>query len=450
MKQIKYITLAFALLTMLTTSCRKYVEVEQFSTKTLKSTSDYQLLMNYRPTFESSYILPMITTDDMATQNVNHQNSLSSEQKAAYVWATYYYSGTQGDVGWNNLYNQIYVCNEVLTGVMSSENGTQTAKLAVYAEALVQRAYAYLSLVNQYGEIYNPATAATQIGIPMPTTPDLYQPLNRKSLQVVYSQIIKDVEEAIPNLPNVGANNGHVAKVSAYALLSRCYLYMRNFQKAGEYADQALLIQSSLNNLADYVGKTSTFPTKLKDPEVLLSKTSAGQFRSEINPELIALFGTGDLRLTLFTSLNYSGIPGRAYIRGNFTFEGIYTGLNVPEVLLNRAEVYARAGDVTNTLSLLNKLRKARYSAAAYQDLVITDPAALLPAVINERRREFMGTGLRWFDQRRLNLDPGLAKVQTRTFAGQDYTLPIGSNRYIFPVNQTILDLNPEIQQSPR
>jgi len=182
----------------------------------------------------------------------------------------------------------------------------------------------------------------------------------------------------------------------------------------------------------------------------LLSKTSAGQFRSEINPELIALFGTGDLRLTLFTSLNYSGIPGRAYIRGNFTFEGIYTGLNVPEVLLNRAEVYARAGDVTNTLSLLNKLRKARYTAAAYQDLVITDPAALLPAVINERRREFMGTGLRWFDQRRLNLDAGLAKVQTRTFAGQDYTLPIGSNRYIFPVNQTILDLNPEIQQSPR
>lgn len=449
MKKIKYTTWACVLLITVATSCRKYVEVDQYSTRTLKYTSDYQLLMNYRSTFELGYILPMITTDDMATVTVSHQNSMSSEQKAAYIWAEEYYSGTQSDVGWNNLYSQIYVCNEVLYGVMGSENGTDTEKRSVYAEALVQRAYAFLSLANQYGEIYNPATAASQIGIPMLTTPDLFQPLNRMSLQVVYNQVIKDIEEAIPSLPNIGTNNGHVAKVSAYALLSRCYLYMRNFEKAGEYADKALLIQNSLNNLADFVGKTSSFPTRLINPEILLSKLSAGTFRSEINPELIALFDTNDLRFTLYTSLNYSGIPGRAYIKGNFA-DGINTGLSVPELILTRAEVYARAGDVSNTLSLLNKLRKSRFTAATYKDLVITDPDALLPAVINERRRELMGTGLRWFDQRRLNLDPALAKVQTRTFGGQPYTLPIGSNRYIFPVTQAVLALNPEIQQSPR
>lgn len=438
------------LLVVLATSCRKYVEVQQYNQRTLIYTSDYQFLMNNRDEFKGSYILPTVVNDDMATTTASHQATWSSEIKNAYIWASDYYAQGQSDIGWNNFYKQIYICNEVLYGVMSSKKGTDAQKREVYAEALVQRAYAYLMLANQYGAVYDPATAATQVGIPMLTTPDLYQPLNRVSLKTVYDQVVKDLEEAIPSLPDLGNNNGHPAKVSAYAILARCHLYMRNFEKAGEFADKALAIKSTLLNLADYAGgNTGAFPRSLQDPEILMYKITAGTFQSELNPELLALFADGDQRYTFYTGTSF-GVPGRAYVRGNFTNEGIYTGPSVPEVILNRAEVYARAGNITKTLEMLNMLRKTRFTAATYQDLVITNANDLLPAVIDERRREFMGTGLRWFDQRRLNLDPSLAKSVSRTFEGKTYTLTPGSNRFIFPVAQGLLDLNPEIKQSPR
>lgn len=450
MKISKYNIWTFLLLVLFSSSCRKYVEVDQFSTRTLTYTDDFQFVMNNRGTFENNYILPLVTNDDMATTDATHQATFGAEIKNAYLWAADFYSAGQTDVGWSNMYQQIYTCNEVLFSVMSSRNGTEVQKKSIYAEALAQRAFAYLMLANQYGEIYNPANAASQTGVPLLTKPDLFQPLNRASLKTIYDQVVNDLLEAIPALPNLGTNNGHASKASAYALLSRCYLYMRNFEQAGEYADKALQIRNTLNNLEDYVGKTSTFPRKLDDKELLLTRSSAGQFRSQLNPELISLFTTGDLRYELFTSANVSGVPGRAYIRGNFTFEGIYTGLNVPELILNRAEVYARAGNTVKTLELLNMLRQKRFKAANYTDLVITNADDLLPAVINERRREFMGTGLRWFDQRRLNLDPAFAKPVVRTLAGQTATLSPGSNRFIYPVALDLLTLNPEIQQSPR
>lgn len=430
-------------------SCRKYVEVDQFTTRTLKYTEDFQYLVNNRSNFESSYILPLVTSDDMATTDVNHQNSMAAEFKFAYVWGASFYGDTQSDIGWNNLYKTIYTCNEIIFSVMESQNGTDAKKKEIYAEALVQRAFAYLMLANQYGEIYDPAKAQNQIGIPLLTTPDLFQKLDRSNLKKVYDQVVSDLEQAIPSLPNTGTNNGHAAKVSAYALLSRTYLYMRNFTLAGEYADKALAINSALKTLENYIGKTNTFPRRHEDPEVLLSRLSAGRFLSQLNPELIDLFTTGDVRLELFTGTG-SGIPGKAYIRPQFNEGFSHTGLSVPEMMLNRAEVYARAGNVNKTLEFLNKLRKTRIKAANYQDLAISSPADLLPAVINERRREFMGTGLRWFDQRRLNLDTEFAKSYVRTFGGQQYTLSPGSNRYIYPIAPAVLDLNPEIQQSPR
>jgi len=438
------------LLVVLAPSCRKYVEVQQYGNRTLLNTTDYQFVMNNREDFKLGYILPTVVNDDMATTTASHQATWGSEIKNAYIWAAGYYVQGQSDVGWNNLYKQIYTCNEVLYGVMSSKNGTDALKREIYAEALVQRAFAFLMLANQYAEVYNPATAAAQVGIPMLTTPDLYQPLTRTSLKNVYDQVVKDLQEAIPSLPNTGTNNGHPGKAAAYALLSRCYLYMRDFGLAGEAADNALALKASLLDLSIYaVGNTAAFPRSLADPEILLYKVTAGTFRSELNPELLALFATGDQRYNLYTGTQ-SGVPGRSYVRGNFTFEGIYTGLSVPEVMLNRAEVYARAGNIGKTLELLNTLRAKRFTSAAYQDLVITNVADLLPAVIEERRREFMGTGLRWFDQRRLNLDATLSKPVSRTFEGQTYTLTPGSNRFIFPIAQGILDLNPEIQQSPR
>ena len=64
-------------------------------------------------------------------------------------------------------------------------------------------------------------------------------------------------------------------------------------------------------------------------------------------------------------------------------------------------------------------------------------------------RREFFGSGLRWFDQRRFNKDASLAQTKTRTFVGTTYTLEPNSNGYVFPMANLLIVQNPEIEQNP-
>lgn len=92
-----------------------------------------------------------------------------------------------------------------------------------------------------------------------------------------------------------------------------------------------------------------------------------------------------------------------------------------------------------------------RFRAADYVALTAADiQSDLLKAVIDERRREFVGTDLRWYDMRRLTLDGGYYKPVERTLNGQTYRLDANSPRFVYPINQEVLTLNPEIGQNPR
>ena len=132
--------------------------------------------------------------------------------------------------------------------------------------------------------------------------------------------------------------------------------------------------------------------------------------------------------------------------------QGIYTGPGVPEMMLIKAESEARAGNAGNAVTMLNTLRKKRYTPAGYYDLTATTPQEALINVINERRKELMGTGMRWFDQRRLQKDTdyNFVKTVSRPFKGTTYTLEPGSPRYVFAIADKYLRLNPEIEQNPR
>ncbi|WP_437918109.1 RagB/SusD family nutrient uptake outer membrane protein [Sphingobacterium sp. LRF_L2] len=449
MKKMLVGTMCFLILTSVI-SCRKYVEVDTYGSRTLKYTVDYQYLMNNSSNFSNSYILPLVTSDNFGTSVESIPTTWSSEFQNAYIWAEQFYSATQSDGGWTNLYKHIYIANEVLAGVMDSENGSIDDKQSIAAEAKVHRAFAYLSLVNQYAPIYTPGQASTQQGLPLLTTTDLFQNLSRASLQHVYDQIISDLTSALDYLPNHPTWNYHPSKLAAYALLSRVYLITRDFEKSGQYADLALELTPGLNDLQSYKGKTSTFPVLTQDPEVLLSKTASGTFNAPVNPELVALYNANDLRLQMW--LGYStNLQGYQYVRPNFTYQGIYIGVRTPEIILNRAEVYARTGNVEKTVELLNKLRIARFETANYVALTTADIASdPLQYVIDERRREFVGTDIRWYDMRRLTLDAGYYKTVTRIYKGATYTLEANSPRFVYPIHENILELNPEIGQNPR
>lgn len=431
-------------------SCRDYVEVDNYTTRALKYTDDYQYLMNDQNNFSSTYILPLITNDDVDMKSVPALASWTDVNKRAYIWNEYIYSETQQDNGWNNLYNQIFICNEVLGGVMDSERGTDIQKKEIAAEAKIHRAYAYLMLVNQYAGVYNPATAMDQPGVPLLLTSDLFSNLSRASLADVYQQVINDASTAIADLPDQPVYVHHPAKGAAYALLARCYLYMRNFELAAINSEKALEYNSSMLNLEQYVGKTNTLPITVSDTETFLFKKQAGVFNARLNDELVSLYDLHDLRLKLYIASD-NVLQGYKYIRHNYSSAAIYVGLRVPEMVLIRAEAYAREGNSAKTAEWLNKLRVNRFAAATYVPVVVDDIVSdPLQAVLDERRRELVGTGLRWFDLRRLTLDQGYVKDWYRQFENQIYTLAVSSPRYVYPIPENVLDLSPEIGQNPR
>jgi hypothetical protein len=247
------------------------------------------------------------------------------------------------------------------------------------------------------------------------------------------------------------------SQAAVFAILAKVYLNKREFGDAKRFADSTLKLKSSLLDLNPYITSTTGYPLKVNDPEIILSKVTDQTAQSlPLSNELLNLFDTKDLRYQVYTQpgaqILGSNFTNRGYMKNRIVSQGGYVGPSVPETILIKAECEARGNDAAAAIATLNTLRKKRFTPADYTDLPVTDAADALKQVINERRRELMGRGARWFDQRRLQQDPGgnFVSAVTRTFKGITYTLPLGSNLYVYPIGDKYIQFNPEIEQNPR
>ncbi|KLT66763.1 RagB/SusD family nutrient uptake outer membrane protein [Pedobacter sp. BMA] len=453
----RYLIIWFALAVAMA-GCRKYVEIDQLSIRTLKYTSDFRYTLNNNNVLEGTFSYPILSGDDTEINDATRQNSLGDILSNVYTWAAKYTSESQSDGDWEKQYKTIYTCNEVLEGVLTSQDGTEAEKQKLYAEALVHRAYAYLILVNMYGKQYNAATASADLGVPLLTTPNLYTKLNRASVADVYALILKDLRSSVSRLPALPDYNVRPAKVSAYALFAKTYLNMRDFNNASLYADSALALQNGLLDLKTYETAASTIPVRLSNPEVIFSKIANVAYTAiPVSNDLLTAMGTNDLRYKLFTDVRSrfgtqlsTAFTGRASCRYLINEFVINNGPTVPEMMLIKAECLARAGRTTDAVALVNSLRIKRFTTANYVPVTASSAADALRLVVEEKRKEFFGTGLRWFDQKRLNLDADFALTKARNFKSADYTLQPNSNRYLYPIGDKYILLNPELEQNPR
>lgn len=456
MNKFIYTTLIFGILCC-TTACRKYVEIPSDNLKVLKLTSDYQQLMYNTTTMNYTYAHPVYAASDYGTDQVSWQNLQSLVIGYAYTWADRIYTSVEEDPQWVNLYKQIFIANTVINGVMGSEKGTDAEKLSAISSAYLHRAFAYYTLVNLYGKQYDAATAATDPGVPLVTSPDFFTDLTRASVQKVYDLIKADLNQALPGLPDLPDFNSNPSKSAAYAILARVELNKREFTEAERYANLALGLKSTLLDLSAYTVTPLTIPTRLLNPEVIFFKQVQLASSYPLSPDLLSLFTANDntikdLRYTMFTKpgteVGYSNFTTRGYFRQ--AMDGVYNGPSVPEMLLIKAECEARAGNTAAALTALNTLRIKRFRTADYIPATAADANTALHLVIDERGREFMGTGFKWFDQRRLSKDAGFVSTVTRVFKGVTYTLEPGGNRYTFAIADKYTLLNPEIVQNPR
>ncbi|HEY8954780.1 RagB/SusD family nutrient uptake outer membrane protein [Chitinophaga sp.] len=458
------IIIALLLLVASLVSCRKYVEdVPIQGQRVLVYTDDYRRLMDYRD--KQQYLFgqgPLLSSDDVAltAQEIQDYMKPNNIQTAIYTWSKPVYTDKQEDLDWNNMYANMYTYNVVINGVMDSKGGGMELKQTLLAEALLQRAFVYFNLVNLYGKQYDAATAETDPGVPLLLKAALFVDLKRASVKQVYEQVLKDIRDALPILPLKQDINTRPNKVAAYALLSKVYLNMRDFTNAAAFADSTLNISGTLYdyNLAVSGGNVA-FPQQIENKQVLLRYIPRQIFNApQLSQSILDLLGTKDLRYVLFVKPGtsfYPGFTGLGYWSPDrFSGPGLTDrpaiGLTVNDTWLIKAECLARAGKKDEVVQMLNTLRKFRFRPEDYTDLTAATPAEALQLVVDERRREFFGTGLRWYDQRRLNKDPQFAKTVTRSFNGVAYTLQPNGNGYVFPLANILISLNPEMEQNPQ
>lgn len=471
----EYIKLAGVQLLLLT-GCTKYTDIQTQGTLVQGKLENYSLLLNSTSNFNVGPAICDYASDDVqlidgSTQqqelsaNIYYQYWINSYnwQSVIYPADGVYYQ----DYNWNNLYNSVTIANIIINEVPAVTDATDAQKKLVVAQALVHRADAYLSLVNMYAKPYSQATAATDLGVPLVLVSTTTQSLARASVQVTYNQILADLKTAVVSLPATVSVTTLPSKAAGFGVLARCYLYMNMYDSAARYADSSLAYKSALNDLSGLTTLSSAnYPVFYNNPELLLSKAVAYYGTSSYSPTalrlsdtLLSVLDANDQRYNFFTapassiSSNYTAAGGRYYYGDTYSISNGFarnTGVSVPEMMLIKAEAYARGGSATNAMEWVNKLRIKRVKAASYVALAATNADDALVKVIQERQREFFCRMLRWWDMRRLKSETRFQRTVTRSFGGVTYTLAPNSNRYVFPIAEYNRNLNPEIEQNPR
>lgn len=390
------------------------------------------------------------------------------------------YNQGESDGLWEFTYQRIYTCNAVINNIMDVSNASEEEKRTLRAEAMVARAFEYLCLIAAYAPAYDPATAATDPGVPIITTEsaDKLTGYTRNTVAEVYEFIENDLLAAEGPLKTTAPNSFYPTKSVAFGFFARMCLMMRDYDKALEFGQDALDQNSSLVDLTLYaidpdnpgIGRivlasnpTVSYPEDNDNPENIYTRFAPYVFGMSMSvyasDDLLEVYkedlpaGAEDMRRSLWfvdDSHPWMGeFPGLT-LWVPFTYANL--GLNTVENLLTTAECYARKGDaasLSKAAELYNRLRDNRIKGNVH--VTFANKAEAVQKVLRERRREFAMTGLyRFTDLKRLNKEAEYAKTIVHTSGTQTWTLPPNDNRYILPIPPKVKALRPDLPDYER
>ena len=457
--QIKF--LSVLLLTVMLNGCSDYLDVEPKGVVSPTNVKQLGQLVvgNLRYRF-SARSTTMMNDDFTADQNV-YGTFLKIHQNG-YRWLTVYEAGDT-DLDWRDIYETIYTANYVLDLIDDAnlDGELEATRNKVKAEALTIRGYAYLQLVNIYGMHYNSSTAASDMAVPLLLTPDIEAELPRSSVEDIYNQIESDLLNAVDLYPNnfVSDVRSEGTKPATFGLLSRIYLYKGEWDKALNYATLTL---GSYNTLYDYNNYSRLSSDEVKrassteNEESVFYRSgtqsySRGSNVMTLTSDLKNLFENNDLRFSFFVALD-DGSYIFAPVDANNTFP--INGIQTPELYLIKAECNARLGNSEEAMNDLAILRANRFdrdaynSASEFEDAIRLSPSnkeEAIQFVTEERQRELMFTGLRWFDMKRLIVQGEYSPTIKRTASGQTYSLQIGTDQWVVDISPDIKAFNPQL-----
>ncbi len=466
MKTIYYYKVLCYCLGILTfTSCNDFLDIKPKGVVIPEKCEHYETLLNFAQLMKSSDSYPNYLTDDVFLPNhdavTGGYQTLELPLQHLYSFQSEVFGDGEKDDLWTYAYNRIYTYNVIIQEVMDSKEASEEHKKQVRAEALMGRAFEYLTIVNAYANHYDPATAATDPGVPLLLDQDINKKnLQRATVQAVYDQIKADLDEAAKHLPDKPVLNAfRASKPVGFGLLARMYLYMGDYPKALENARKSLEHNSDLLDLKAYkvtdpqkaIGRIDV-PQGEKNPENIYIRLAPYVFGLSTqvygSEELIRLYDKKkDKRFLLYFTRQIGSINTEYDLWAPFIYANM--AVSTPEIYLIAAECEARLGNKEKAISYINKLRDHRIIDNT--PLTVESDEEALRKVLDERRREMVFQGCtRLIDLKRLNREPRFAKTIIHEADGVKYTLAPGDPKYILPIPPSVLRFNPNMIQNKR
>jgi tetratricopeptide (TPR) repeat protein len=416
-------------------SCDSFLDVQPKGKVIPDTEEDFDLMLNDGIYFIKymDYYSPYVTLDNKDISSEYYRFIASS------TWNMSTSTATDSDVRWEQAYKNLYVYNYVVNNIGNPES--DLGKL-VKGKALALRALSYFTLVNMYGQPYNNEYKNHEC-IPLLLKGDFDSSLALNTVDEVYTQVIKDLEEAEKLIP--ADYQGAVAFLpnltGIKGLLGKIYLYRGEFQKAIGYFDQVLAAKNflydfnteSLADENDPHGDISVPKEYFNFKENIWGmEDSRGNLSNYYMDEMDM---ATDQRFKLFITRKnrYSYRPD--YTEYYWTGQHNLFGVTTAETYLSRAECYARLNDKDKALADLNTLRVNRHEASV-ATVDATDANDALAKIKKERILD-MSTGANsWFDLKRYQAYGDQVPTFERKLIVQGeektYTLKPGVENYTF------------------
>jgi len=385
-------------------------------------------------------------------------------------------------------YNAIANINTAIAGFPSIPV-TATADISAMnqytGDAYLARAYYYHRLVMRWAKPYEPATAATDLGVPLILTYDVSTLPARATVQAVYTQIIADITKAETLLANVAGTQGSRTFTidCAKALEARVRLCMHDY--TGAYAAANSLIAGNkyplitsqaaytaywaTDGLQESIMQLAVNSSELPNTNnIYIGVKTATNYDPDFVPSqwVLDMYTAGDIRKAAYFSNAYpiivagTSYPG-IYVVNKYPGNPIYftTALTnyvnqpkvfrIAEMYCIAAEAAIGAGSEPNSLTALNALRAARGLTP-----VVATGAALVQAVRDERTRELAFEGTRLEDLQRWHL--GFTRHAPQNTAmlatGTNYytlTQPADYNKFVWGIPSNDITINHNLVQNP-
>lgn len=360
-----------------------------------------------------------------------------------YIWNEKQAQPSAALCEWRAYYKTIYLANHVIEHF--AERAASDEKYAqLVGEAYALRAYAHFTLVNIYGEPYSEESKGA-LGVPLVLSTDTQVTLGRSTLEEVYTQVQKDIEQAQAHMQvtkwDEAVYRYRFSGDAVLAFKARVALYMGEWAQCVEVSKELLTKGYALTDL---VSNRLQSPAHFQSEEMIMALDLAlgdREYGAMLPSEELLQFydKAGDLRYKTYfrtkegvTRLKRDAKEGSKAYRSTF---------RLAEVYLNLAEAYAQQELLSEAREALYTLQAVRLEASYREEektkLEAADQAALLAYINTERAREMPLEGHRWFTLRRTQR-PAVEHV----FENSLHLLEENDARYTLPIPKVARDNN--------